>query len=191
MYEYLKGYIHHIDALVAIVDIEGIGYKIHIPSKTYLEPLSLKEKHLFFIAEVIREDAHTLYGFLEKEERDLFLRISSVSGIGPKTALCLISHLGINTFYEAILLGNALTLSKVPGIGKKTAERLIIEMKDKIKGKNTISIRSSNPLASDALSALINLGHDPKKAQNALQSVLTKEEELDLGSIIKQALRNL
>lgn len=190
MYEYLEGYIAHIDALVAVLDIGGIGYKIHVPSKTYLKTLSPKEKHLFYIAEVIREDAHTLYGFLEKEERDLFLRISSVSGIGPKTALCLISHLGINAFYEAILLGHSLTLSKVPGIGKKTAERLIIEMKDKIKGKASASINSSNPLASDALSALINLGHDPKKAQKALQSVLS-DDISDLGSVIKQALRKL
>jgi len=90
------------------------------------------EKVTFYVAEVIREDSFTLFGFLRVEERDLFLKLSSISGIGPKTALGLISHLGIDSFYEAVLLNNAQVLHKVPGIGKKTAERLILDMKDKV-----------------------------------------------------------
>lgn len=190
MYEYIKGSLASIDAAVAVLDISGVGYKIHVTAKAFLDPIISKKEVLFYLAEVVREDSFTLYGFLNKEERDLFLKLSSVSGIGPKTALAILSHLDIDTFYEAILLNNAPVFHKVPGIGKKTAERLILDMKDKVKGKVSIQ-KSTSPLAADALSALLNLGYEAKKAQKAIQTVLEDENEKDLGIVIKKALKTL
>jgi Holliday junction DNA helicase RuvA len=190
MYEYLKGSLSSINTSIAVLDISGVGYKIQVTSTACSDPLISAKEITFYIAEVVREDSFTLYGFLAIDERDLFLKLSSVSGIGPKTALALISHLGIDTFYEAILLNNSQALHKVPGIGKKTAERLILDMRDKVKGKVSIT-KSSSPLASDALSALLNLGYDARKAQKAIQSVIDEEKGAELSAVIKMALKKL
>lgn len=193
MYEYIEGTLKRIDPNVAIVDNGGIGYLIHIPSNSHIESPQIGSKVLFYIVQVIREDSNKLYGFLQKQKRDLFLKLESVSGIGPKTALALLSHLEIETFYQAIIHANVNLLIKVPGIGKKTAERLILDMKDKLKDFKISSFPlSSNPYISDAISALLNLGYDPQKAHKAVQTVVDDfKDPLDLSSLIKEALRKL
>lgn len=191
MYEYVNGLLQFIDDKIAIVDVQGIGYKLFVPSKLCEQSISLDKPTKFYVAHVVREDSESLFGFMTKEERDLFLKLSSVSGIGPKTALAILSHLDIDTFFNAITNHNALLLSKVPGIGKKTAERLILDMKDKIGSISIPTKKALNPKANDALSALMNLGHDPRKAQKVVQSILSENADIHLSDIIKEAMRKL
>lgn len=145
---------------------------------------------------MVREDSHTLYGFLQKEERDLFETLLTISGIGPKTASSIIGHMEISTFQKAISNSDIRLLSKMPGIGKKTAERLVIEMRDKFKGKSKASISTlssgGNDLASDAVNALINLGYHALAAEQAVQEATKlNKDETDLGRLITAALRQI
>jgi Holliday junction DNA helicase RuvA len=145
----------------------------------------------------VREDAHTLYAFLQKEERDLFETLLTISGIGPKTAAAIIGHMEVGAFQRAISTSDIRLLSKMPGIGKKTAERLVIEMRDRFKnkGKNArspVSIGSGGDLASDAINALINLGYSAADAHEAIQDVMSvHKEETDLGRLITAALHRI
>lgn len=142
----------------------------------------------------MREDSNTLYAFLEKEERDLFEILITLSGIGPKTALSIIGHLEIGTFHRAISNADVKLLGKIPGLGKKTAEKLVIEMRDKIKGVKgkTVHLSAADGLIGDAMNALLNLGYSPMEAQKAVEAVVKeKQEEKDLGRIITMALQKI
>lgn len=148
-----------------------------------------------FLSQVIREDAHILYAFLQKEERDLFETLLSISGIGPKTAAGIIGHMEISAFQRAVSTADVRLLSKMPGIGKKTAERLIIEMRDKFKSKSKTEglpsrIEGINDLAYDAINALVNLGYSAVEARQAIDRVMSEQkDETDLGRLITTALR--
>jgi len=150
-----------------------------------------------YLSQVIREDAHTLYAFDQKEERDLFEILLSISGIGPKTAAGIIGHMEVSTFQRAIASSDIRLLSKMPGIGKKTAERLVIEMRDKFKGKSKaallpIPIGATGGITGDAMNALVNLGYNALDANLAVQeAVKTNPGEQDLGRLITAALQNL
>lgn len=198
MYDYLTGTLKSITPSKIIVDINGIGYKIHIPLSAYCSLPQISSTVTLYTSLIIKEDSHTLYGFLSISERDLFETVITVSGIGPKTGLTLIGHLEINHFHSAISSSNIKLISKVPGIGKKTAERLIIEMRDKIKSIKTLSmpnikienIESSN--ISDALSALLNLGYNHLQAQKAINKAIEEnKDKADTGKLISIALKNL
>ncbi len=187
MFEYIKGTLINIDPIQAIVEANGIGYKLFIPINAYSEAIPGKEI-LLYTSYIVREDAHILYGFFSIEERDLFESLRSVNGIGPKTAICLIGHLGISNFQQAIIENDFRIICKVPGIGKKTAERLIIEMKDKHKLFEKLSSaksnkNNSNPAVSDAIRALINLGYHPIKARKAVD-IASKENNTDNPAIL-------
>ena len=145
---------------------------------------------------MIREDAHTLYAFIAKEERDLFEMLITLSGIGPKTGLAIIGHMEIGAFQRAIAAADVRLLSKIPGIGKKTAERLVIEMRDKLKGVGKkgkpLTLSSGDTLLSDALNALLNLGYNPMEAQKAIHAAHhERKEETDLGRLITLALQKI
>jgi len=144
---------------------------------------------------VIREDSNTIYAFLDKQERDLFEILITLSGIGPKTGLAIIGHMELTAFQRAIATADVRLLSKIPGIGKKTAERLVIEMRDKfkgVKGGKTVSLSSAGDLIGDAMNALLHLGYNPLEAQKAVQAALeTKKDETDLGKIISLALQKI
>lgn len=195
MFEYIRGKLMAALPTKAIVDVGGAGYAILIALNTYSRLPQLGQEALFYVAPIIREDAHLLYGFLTQTERDLFEKLNLVSGIGPKTAVALIGHMEITDLQMAILQGNTLLLSKVPGIGKKTAEILIVEMRDKIKNDKTLSISSldvqnSKGAITDAISALVNLGYHPIQAQKAVKKVVNSEEkEPELGRLITLALK--
>lgn len=150
---------------------------------------------MLFLSQVVREDSNTLYAFLVKEERDLFEVLITLSGIGPKTALAIIGHVELGAFQRAVAASDTRLLSKIPGIGKKTAEKLVIEMRDKFKTfgkKQVVAHLAADTLLSDALGALMNLGYNPVEAQKALQAVLEeKKEETDLGKIISAALQKI
>ena len=189
MYEYLKGKLIAADPHRATLEVSGIGYSLLIPLSTYSKLPDPGENVLLYTSLIVREDSHTLFAFLSAEERDLFRSSCSISGIGPKTALALVGHLDQDDLHTAIASGNVSLLSKVPGIGKKTAERLILEMRDKlVKGD---SKKISVPHG-DALNALINLGYNSLQAQKAIKKALAHfDSEPELGDLIRVALRGL
>lgn len=164
MFDYLKGVITHIDLESVTLDIEGIGYKIYTPVKD-LPPL--QSNATFYTHLIFRDPLFTLFGFLTRSDREIFETLLSVSGVGPKTALNLLSHLTLATLQTAILSQNITTLSSVPGIGKKTAERLLLELKTKLTHLQPMHDPAPNHF-NDALTALINLGYSPNVAQKAL-----------------------
>lgn len=193
MFESIKGQLIDKTPVKAVVEAGGIGYRLAIPFSTYTK-LPAGGPVQMFLSQVVREDSNTLYAFLEKEERDLFETLITLSGIGPKTALSIIGHLEIGAFHRAIGAADVRLLSKIPGIGKKTAERLVIEMRDKIKGVKTkgIALTAADGIVGDAMNALLNLGYNPLEAQKAVQAVMEeKRGETDLGKIITFALQKL
>lgn len=198
MFEYIKGTLVSLQPHKAVVDVNGIGYLLHTPLSTFSAIPPIGKEIIFYISSVIREDSHKNFGFLSAEERDLFEKISSVSGIGPKTALALIGHLDAQALESAITTANSTLLSKIPGIGKKTAERLIVELRDKVlKGlkKSPLpatpqqGISEEDQIVNDALSALMNLGYNSLQAQQAIKKVLAESKQTpDLSTLIRGAL---
>jgi len=195
MFEYITGKLITITPIKAVLEQGGIGYLLFIPLNIFSMGLKLGEERQFYISCVIREDSHKLYGFLSKEERDLFELLNEISGIGPKTSLALIGHLGPNELEDAILQANLTLLGKVPGIGKKTAERLVIELKDRLRiaDKNVTLERTStseNSLVQDALGALTHLGYHPLQAHKAIKVALEKKgKDIQLPELITAALK--
>lgn len=191
MFDYLKATLIESSPLKVTVEVHGIGYRIFVPIH-----IQLPQKGCLitlYVSPIIREDSHQLFGFLTRLERDFFELLITISGVGPKIALCLMGHLDLPDLHAAILQGNVQVLSKTPGIGKKTAERLIIELRDKVKTLNLpISSTSNNQMQNDALSALIHLGYPSIQAQKAIKTVLDQfKEEPDLGQLITAALKQI
>lgn len=201
MYAYIKGQLQHADAQYAVLESYGIGYKIFIPASLFSKLPHMGETIILYTSFVVRELAHTLYGFLTTNERDLFEELLNVTGIGPKTALSLIGHLSLSDLQKAILSGDLYTISKVPGIGKKTAERLVMEMRDKAPALLTpdpsnLSVHSicdpHSRQINDAISALTNLGYNPSVAQKAIKKTLSDlPEGIDLATLITTALKHV
>jgi Holliday junction DNA helicase RuvA len=195
MYESIKGILIDKTPIRAVVETNGIGYRLAIGLNTYTHLPPFEAPVHLFLSQVVREDSNTLYAFLLKEERDLFEVLITISGIGPKTALAIIGHMDLSAFERAIATADVRLLSKIPGIGKKTAERLVIDMRDKFKstkGSKPITLTAAQGLVGDAMNALVHLGYNPLDAQKAVQIVLEeKKEETDLGKIITAALQKI
>jgi Holliday junction DNA helicase RuvA len=197
MFESIKGILKDKDPHRAVVEAGGIGYRIAIPLSVYTRLPQLDAAVQFYLSQVVREDSNTLYGFLSKEERDLFELLITLSGIGPKTGLAIVGHMEIAVFQRAVASSDIRLLGKIPGIGKKTAERLVIEMRDKFKniksGKNSASpLLLEEGLVADALNALLHLGYNPTVAQKAVNAAFEeKKEETDLGRLISAALQKI
>ena len=155
MYEYLNGTLKEKLPEYIVVDVNGLGYRCLVPLSTFSQLPEMDKNIFLYISFIVREDAQILYGFLSKHERDLFEMLITVSGIGPKTALALVGHLELPAFQTAVHEENIGMISKVPGIGKKTAGRLIMEMKDKVphleKMKTDANLDSIDRLALDAI----------------------------------------
>lgn len=199
MYDYLKGTLVYISPLKITVEANNIGYLINIPLSAYNKLPQINSSFTCFVSLIVREDSHTIYGFLSQEERNLFEILITISGIGPKSAIGIIGHLEIEHFNNAILSADIRVLSKVPGIGKKTAEKLIIEMRDKIKNltkeihlSSSVSCSKEKSTVSDALNALLNLGYNHTQAQKALNKALEElKDEKDTGRLISLALQKI
>ena len=190
MYDYFNGKLTEKNGHYAVVEAGGIGYKLYIPASVYAKLPPPGGPALLYASWVVREVSQTLYGFIAKDERDLFELLLTVSGIGPKSALGLVGHFDPLALQEIVRKGNAAALAKAPGIGKKTAEKLIVDLKSKLK----ISIlpqTSSHSCTQDALNALLRLGYTHMNAENALQKALEElsGEEEDLSSLITAALK--
>ena len=194
MYESIRGIAQRKNAQPDVVECGGISYRLAIPLSTYTRLPAIESPVTLFLSLIVREDAHILYGFLQKEERDLFELLLTISGIGPKTAAAIIGHMDVSSFQRAIASADIRLLSKMPGIGKKTAERLVIEMRDKfkVKGKSAKCplAASVGGIIGDAMNALINLGYNALDAHQAVQAAIkTNPDETDLGRLITAALQ--
>ena len=170
-----------------VVDINGVGYEVNIPHSLVLSCGDIVNLH---IKTIVREDDISFFGFKNKEKKDIFILLKSVSGIGAKTALAVISYYSINDLSQIIVTKNAKLLSKVPGIGLKTAERMIVDLKEKFGRLGTASSTNieNNESYDDLLNALINLGFKQNQAQKALESKLN---DINSGRALEDVLREI
>ncbi|MGC4037032.1 MAG: Holliday junction branch migration protein RuvA [Chitinophagaceae bacterium] len=193
MIAYLKGNFVYKTPAVVHVDVQGVGYEVQISLNTYSKIQSL-DNGILHTSLLIREDAHILYGFFDKAEKEMFLHLISVSGIGASTARMMLSYMKPDDVAKAILNGDSRTLEAVKGIGKKTAERLVIELRDKLAKhtpESTISPVKHNTLHADALNALLALGINRQAAEQAIQKAMVSTPGASVEDLIKIALRSV
>ena len=193
MIAYLKGdFVHKTPASVQ-VDVNGIGYEVQISLHTWSKIQNL-EKGILHTHLLIREDAHILFGFFEVAEKEMFQQLISVSGIGASTARVMLSYMKPEELARAIINSDVRTLEGIKGIGKKTAERMVLELRDKLTKQpleTNISPMKNNTLHKDALNALTALGINRLAAEQALNKVLVNEPNLPVEELIKKTLRIL
>ncbi len=193
MYEYLQGEIKELNPTYLVLDNSGVGYFIHISVNTYTK-LNDKKNCLVYIHQVIREDAHLLFGFSDKKEREIFLQLISVSGIGANTARMMLSSLTPDEVKSAILQNNIALLKSIKGIGLKTAERIIVDLRDKV-GKITdeseIVVTLHNTIKDEALSALVMLGFPKAKIDKLLGDILKDHREFTVEELVKESLKRI
>ena len=172
------------------VDVSGIGYDIDVPMSTFYHLPRIGEKVSLHTHLVVREDAQLLYGFGTEAERATFRQLLKVSGVGPKVALAVLSGMSVNDLAEAVTMQESGRLTKVPGIGKKTAERLLLELKDRLKVDVRIAVGGIAPASSNAdiLNALISLGYNEKEALYAIKQLPV---DVPVSDGIRQALKLL
>lgn len=193
MIAYVKGDFTYKSPAVVHVDVNGLGYEVQISLHTFshIQPLTHGQLYTY---QHIREDAHVLYGFFEVAEKEMFVQLISISGVGAATARMMLSSMKYDEIARAIVQGNARLLESIKGIGRKSAERIVLELKDKL-GKqmpagSTISPLVNNSLELDALDALVSLGIARPLAEQAIKKVMTKEPETNkVEDIIKKALK--
>lgn len=198
MIEYIKGELVEITPALAVIDCNGVGYGINVSLNTYSAIQGKKEVKLF-IYEAIREDAYVLYGFATKQERELFLLLITVSGIGGNTARMILSALSPSELCNVISSGNEKLLKTVKGIGLKTAQRIIVELKDKIQVAGleaspamvsaTVAVHSE--VYEEAVAALTMLGFAPAPSQKVVAAILKEEPSAAVEMVIKLALKRL
>jgi len=192
MYAYLQGKFSYKSPAQVYIDVNGVGYEVNISLNTYSNIQQMNEGRLYIYMQV-KEDAHVLFGFSEKEEKEIFLLLISVSGVGASTARMMLSSIKPEEVSKAILQGNVKLLEGVKGIGKKTAERLVLELKDKV-GKHLSSSGSAsavnNSKDQDALNVLMALGISRNQAELSIQKIIRLEPEIsNLEELIKKALK--
>ena len=195
MIDYIKGNLAELNPAFAVIDNHGIGYMVNISLSTYdtISKAGQGNEVLLYIYEAIREDAHVLYGFAAKREREAFLLLISVSGVGPNIARMVLSSMSVDEFAAAITNNNVAMFKTVKGVGGKTAQRIIVDLKDKIKPTSDTLLKETEPATSEvydeALAALIMLGFTQQASQKALKSLLSSNPALTVESAIKQALK--
>lgn len=196
MFEYIKGELTQLTPTYAIVETVGIGYFLNITLNTYsvLQEIEDKKDLKLFTHNVIKEDANILYGFVNTDERHLFRQLITVSGIGANTARMMLSSMSAEELVAAIAQGNVDALKGIKGIGLKTAQRIIVDLKDKISSAlNDVQLFSfsNNTMHEEALSALVMLGFSKKSVEKTVQSILQKTPGIELEDLIKNALKLL
>lgn len=193
MIHHLKGQLVEKNPTNVVIDCNGVGYFVHISLHTFsLLPVS-EAVHLYTHLQV-KEDSHTLYGFREKSEREIFRLLISVSGVGASTARTMLSSLDPQQIMEAIASGDAATIQSIKGIGAKTAQRVILDLKDKIMkvfGLDEVSAPQSNTNREEALSALETLGYTRKQSEKVIDKIVKTAPDSTVESLIKLALKNL
>jgi len=195
MITYLEGKLATIDPTYLVVDVNGVGYHVNISLNTYSHLKELKSTKVYTHMHV-KEDSHTLYGFYETSERTRFRQLISISGVGPSTGMMILSSLSPQEIHSAIVNSDVKTISSVKGIGLKTAQRLILELKDKMSkeelesGVPVISLKMDNSVKSEALSALTTLGINKTIAEKTIDKILSENGAgMRLEELIKLALK--
>ena len=198
MIEYVRGELAELTPALAVIDCNGVGYAANISLNTYAA-IQGKKACKLYIHEAIREDAHVLFGFADKQERELFLLLISVSGIGGNTARMILSALSPSELVNVISNENANLLKSVKGIGLKTAQRIIVELKDKLKtgtvaasaGISSLSSPANAQIQDEAVSALTMLGFPQAPSQKVVLAILKEEPDAQVEAVIKLALKRL
>ncbi len=185
---------------VLIVEVQGIGYQIFIPLNTFYRLPEVKESVSLYIHTHVREDALQLYGFLTRLEKELFLLLLGVSGVGPKVALGILSGMELTELVQALRDGNVDRLRAIPGVGPKTAGRLVLELREKVSALSLAGLQTpisagseSDKIKEDALSALVNLGYSRNEAKRVIDKIAEGEEAKSdsVEELIKKALKKL
>ena len=176
-----------------LLEVNGIGYEISIPLSTSFQLPKVGESAFLLTHLVVREDQHSLYGFATEEERKLFRALIKISGVGAKLAITILSGTNVTGFIQSVVNEDIDALVHLPGIGKKTAERLVVEMKDKISEisdeQHNLQDSGVNSAVAEAINALVNLGYKTKDAKNILDKI--DSEELSVEDLIRQAFKSL
>ena len=199
MIAHLTGIVLRKSTQSLIIENNGIGYEVIVPFSTFYVLPKEDERVNLHIYTHVREDAFILFGFHTLLEKEIFLMLISVSGIGPKLAINILSGIGPDELLEAMAQGDALRMQAIPGVGKKTAERIALELKDKaLKARGDskelptgILGEKEEGVYDDALSALLNLGYPAKSAKRAVEKAITQSKDVTLEGLIKEALRSL
>jgi Holliday junction DNA helicase RuvA len=196
MIGHLKGKIISKSPPEVLLEVQGIGYEILCPMSTFYELDNLSEDVLLFTHLSIKEDAHTLFGFITKDEKNVFRELIRVNGVGPKVALAILSNLSVHSLVECISTEDADLLAKTPGIGKKTALKLIVELQDRLSKLNLVGSiansseikQNSNPNSKQAIEALQSLGFKAKEANRMVSKI--EDQKLSTEQLIRLALQN-
>jgi len=193
MITHLKGKLVEKNPTYIVVEAAGIGYLLHISLNTYS---SLPDSESLFVYThlSVKEDSHTLFGFIDKTEREIFRLLISVSGVGPSIARTMLSSMSTDEIQQAIASGNVSVIQSVKGIGVKTAQRVLIDLRDKISKTyvgDEVSVTESNTNKIEALSALEVLGFNKKQSEKVIDKILMEDKALSVAELIKRALKNL
>lgn len=199
MYEYIRGQFQGINKDYVVIELNNIGYKIFTSGNTISNMPKVSEEVLLYLEQIVREDFIGLYGFTTREELEMFKLLLSINGVGAKAALSLLSISTVNNLKYAIMMGDEKHITRAPGIGKKTAQRIILELKDKLKPDDLVSedgeliegIADNTDYSfniNETLSALVALGYTEKEAQKALEKI---DKTLSLENMIKESLKLL
>lgn len=193
MYEFIRGNVVERNPASVVMETGGMGYFVNISLNTYSKINTIKETTLYLHL-TVREDAHILFGFADKSERTLFRNLILVNGVGPSTAIMMLSSMNPDEIATAVTTENVNALKSVKGIGIKTAQRIIIDLKDKL-GKiyetDQILIAPNNTIRNESLSALVMLGFVKKDAEKTVTKILQEQPDATVESVIKQALKRL
>ena len=190
MFEYLKGILTFSSPDKAVLDVTGVGYLLHISIATFEKLPNLGETTQLYTSFIVREDSHRLYGFLSLEERNFFGTLTDISGIGPRIAISILGHMSLPDLHAAVQTADTKTIVKIPGIGKKMAERLVLELRDKTQIKESALSLPKKGAIEDAIRALVKLGYKAPDAQKAVATVIeVKGEETPLTELISLALK--
>jgi len=188
MITYIEGKLVEKTPTKLIIDVNGVGFAVNIPLSTYERIGSVGDSIKISTYLYVREDVLELYGFASEEERELFLKLISVPGVGPKLAQGVLSGISIQEFKRSVLNDDYLALTSVSGIGRKTAQRLVVDLKDKLEAEPITTTREGT--AKEAILALVSLGYKRSTAKNAVEKVLREERgSLSVEELIKKALR--
>ena len=194
MYEYLRGKLAHSTPQKATVDVSGVGYCLHISIATFQKLPKIGEEVKLYTSFVVREDSQRLFGFLTLDERDFFETLNDISGIGPRISISILGHMTLSDLHLAVEHADTKAITKIPGIGKKMAERLVLELRDKFQkgGREKIALTSQEAkgVVGDAIGALVNLGYKAPDAHKAVSKILSeRDEEPPLAELISLALK--
>ena len=191
MIGYLTGKIISAKPTLILLDVNGVGYEIRISINTF-ERISGKETISLFIHTHVKEDAITLFGFYSEAEKEMFELLISISGVGPKSALSLLSGISTDDLKQAIITSNVERMIAVPGIGRKTAERLILELKNKVRDIKEEGLTPTKPsLQKEAVAALTTLGYNLASSEKVVNKILSELPNSSLEELIKKSLQNL